>query len=198
MDDPAANAQSTASAATGPCELGARLLAARVASGMSTHRLGLWLGRSHGLISRWERGLREPTLFDLDRLATVLRVDLDALLGELPGDARRRGCSSRAHSRSRRRALGETLAAQRVEAGLGIWEVYQATGIDGRRLRQIEAGADPGIREAVRLIALYGTTPRSLMRAAKERHRRSLDFSGGSPMKAASFPGQPPGHDGAA
>jgi transcriptional regulator with XRE-family HTH domain len=133
------------------------------------------LGRSHGLISRWEHGLREPTLFDLDRLATVLRADLDALVADLPPTPTRRGCSSRAHPISQRVAVGQTLELLRIRSRLDRWEVHKATGIDPRQIRRIESGADPAIGEAVLLIALYRSTPSAVLAAAKIRRRRNLD-----------------------
>lgn len=176
--------------------LGRRIRSARLARGLSTHRLGLWLTRPHDMISRWERGLREPTLFDLDQLATVLRADMDELLAGLPAIAARRGCSSRAHPRSRRIALGQTLARLRSQAELGVWDVYQATGIDARQLCRIEAGADPSVGEAVLLIKLYGTTPNELIRAAKAQRRRNLDNEKDPPSVTRSLLGTPPRSDG--
>lgn len=163
---------------------------------MSARRLGLWLNRTHTMVSRWERGLREPTLFDLDRLATVLHADLDTLLAGLPANGMPRGCSSRAHPRSRRVALGQVLGNARAALGLGIWEVYQATGIGGRRLGHIEAGADPAIGELVGLIELYRTTPRELLRAAKTRRRANLDTDTNPPITSRSPFGMPPDGDG--
>ena len=177
--------------------IGARLRAARLAQGLSTHRVGLWLGRSNAIVCRWELAQREPTLWDLDRLAAVLRFDLDSVLADLPPTGIARRCSSRAHSWARRRALGAVFARRRRLAGLDLWDVMETIGIDTRRLAMIEGGADPGLDEAIRLIRLYRMTPSELLREAKAALRAAiLDNRRASPTVPGSHHGQPPGCDG--
>lgn len=131
---------------------GNRLRRLRVARRISQRGLALRLHCDHTLILRWENGAREPAPQDLARLARVLGVSADELLQGAVLD-RGRVASSRSHGKESRARLGSRLAQRRRRASLGLWDVYLATGILGRRLRAIEAGADPSLDELRRLAA---------------------------------------------
>ena len=60
---------------------GERLRIAREAKGMSQGVLGLWLGVHGHTVSEYERGLHEPTAYMLTKMARVLDVSADDLLG---------------------------------------------------------------------------------------------------------------------
>lgn len=147
---------------------GARIRRLRRARGLSLRGLALRLGRDHTLVLRWERGEREPTVWDVAAMARVLGATPDDLLAgaRLAGN---RAWSSRAHPPGPRRRLGLLLAASRRRLRLDAWDVYRATGIDGRRLLAIERGADPSLAEARGLIGLCG------LRLAEILPRVSLD-----------------------
>lgn len=104
------------------------------------------LGCDHSLIVRWERGDREPAPQDLARLARIFRVGAGELLAGVTL-GRGRVASSRSHSRSSRVRLGRRLAEERAMRAVGLWEIFAATGIDGRRVRAIEGGVDPSLGE---------------------------------------------------
>ena len=127
------------------------------------------------MVSRWEGGQREPTLYDLDRICLILHVDLDQLLANLPAWGPGRRISSRAQSWSHRHALGDALIELRVEACLGLWDVFLLTDIETGRIGRIEGGADPSIHEAMELLKVYGRSPTTLMRATKSIRRARLD-----------------------
>ncbi len=60
---------------------GARLTEAMRRSGLTQRMLATKIRRSEGAVSRWVRGEREPNLSALARMATVLGVSLDWLVG---------------------------------------------------------------------------------------------------------------------
>jgi len=63
-------------------DLGSRLAAARERAGFSQEEVALVLGQPRPVISNWEGGQRTPPAHQLARLASVYRVELQALLGE--------------------------------------------------------------------------------------------------------------------
>jgi transcriptional regulator with XRE-family HTH domain len=136
-----------------PTSIGARLRLTRERRGLSQRMLAYRLGRDHCMVSRWESDQREPTLFDLARVARVLRTTVTELVEgvELSGSTRR--WSSRASSPTRRAELGTRWAEARRAHGMTLWDLYRDTGIAGRRLRRIEEGADAGVAEAIALAA---------------------------------------------
>lgn len=58
-----------------------RLKALRTEKGLSQPELANLLGVSNGIISFWENGVNEPTISNLIKLAEVLEVSTDYLLG---------------------------------------------------------------------------------------------------------------------
>jgi hypothetical protein len=105
------------------------------------------------MVSRWESNRREPTLFDLARIARVLKTTVMDLLAGVDAPITARGCSSRAYGATRRTELGDRWEEARRQRGMTVWDLYRATGIPGRRLRRIEEGADVGVGEAIALTA---------------------------------------------
>jgi transcriptional regulator with XRE-family HTH domain len=121
------------------------------------------------VISRWESGSLEPTIFDLEALGRQLRVKVDDLLLESDIVEGRRRWSSRSHSPADRRALGAAICAARMTAGLTVLDVYRQTSIGGLRLLRVEAGADPSLLELVKLCRLIGVSPDFLLRQSRQR-----------------------------
>ena len=62
-------------------QIGANVAAARIRSGMSQKELGEKLGVDQSMVSLWERGKFEIRLTQLVRIADVLGVPLDSLMG---------------------------------------------------------------------------------------------------------------------
>ncbi len=119
------------------------------------------------MVSRWESGDREPTVFDLISLARVLSVALAALVdrAERPGIGRR--SASRAGSRSDRLALGRGLLVARRGVRMSLADAASATTIPTWRLMRIEAGCDPTIAELRALQRVIGFEIRALVGRAR-------------------------------
>ena len=60
---------------------GAILKDLRLEKGLSQTQLAASLSVSKGIISMWENGKREPTLFYLEKVADFFNVSLDYLAG---------------------------------------------------------------------------------------------------------------------
>jgi hypothetical protein len=106
-------------------------------------------------------------------VARIYGVGVDDLLADVDLQCGRT-LSSRAHGSSVRRRLGQRLSTLRVRRGLGIWDVYLATGITGRRLRTIEAGADPSLFELRCLSTVLDVRLRDLLTGSRsEAHLRA-------------------------
>ena len=152
--------------------LGARLAIARRKAGLSQRRLARRLRRPHSMVSRWESGSREPTVFDVADYAKAVAVPMHVLLsGRGPQQCTRRW-SSRAHGWHLRTGFGRQLGLARVEASITRAGVFEATGIRGLRLAKIEAGADPSVRELYLLRDLYRLDLAEAVRRAKlDSHR---------------------------
>jgi hypothetical protein len=148
-----------------PVAIGDRLLALRTSRGLGVRALARHIERHHSIVSRWEHGRLEPTLVDLWRLSRSLQVDVDDLLADATGSGRR--WSSRSHSQRERRAIGGALRRARELAGLLLGSAIAASGIGGRRLLRIEAGADPSLEELQRLTAMAGVTAGSIVRRSR-------------------------------
>lgn len=153
--------------------LGQELRGLRVAAGLSQRQLGRRIERCHSVISRWESGILEPTVVDLSRLTRVIGGSLDRLIAaEGPG----RRWSSRSHSLRERRQVGLALMRARHMAGIRLAAAVRVTGMPGRRIERIEAGADPSLAELRALLALTGADSRQLLRP--ERPRVNAERSG--------------------
>ena len=55
--------------------IGARLCAARIASNLSLQDVGIAIKRNKGTVSKWERGINEPSAEALQQLAILYRTD---------------------------------------------------------------------------------------------------------------------------
>lgn len=66
-----------------PLEFGAKMRRLRVAAGLSQEQLGLRCGMHLSAISRLERGLRDPQLTTIVRLAGALDVTPSELIGDV-------------------------------------------------------------------------------------------------------------------
>jgi transcriptional regulator with XRE-family HTH domain len=155
--------------------LGERLRSRRLLVGLSQRGLARRIERRHSVVSRWEHDRLEPALPDLVRLARLLRVTVDQVLSGVRLPAGRRW-SSRAHPARERAALGAALAALRVHAGLDLRGAVEATGIPGRRIDRIEAGADPSLAELRRLLEATGVTMGELLATIDDQRRSALDM----------------------
>lgn len=108
--------------------IGADLRAVRKARGLTLSRLALEVGRSIGWLSQVERGLTEPTIDDLRRLARALDQPISFFFGPADGPPEERGHVVRA---GRRRVLG-TVAGGLLEELLspdlgGSFELLRST-----------------------------------------------------------------------
>lgn len=94
----------------GPEELPANLLAQDIRAlrrlrGLTLAEMALRLGRSIGWVSQVERGLSQPAIEDLRRIADVFGTPLGMFFGHEPASEAERGVIVRA---DRRRALGSS------------------------------------------------------------------------------------------
>ena len=144
--------------------LGSRLLQLRRSRGLSLRGVAIRLGCHHTLVLRWEQGLREPAVHDLIAIARLFGVEVDDIL-DCVNLEQGRVASSRAHGWQSRQRLAKRLYESRIRRDLCLWDVYVATGINGRRLRTIESGADPTLLELRLLATAYDTRPRDLLRS---------------------------------
>ena len=164
---------------------GARLRRLRLERGLSLRSLAMRLSCDHSLVVRWERGDREPAPQDLARLARVLRVTADELLAGVDLDCGR-VASSRSHGQSSRERLGARIRTLRRRSSITPWDVFVATGIDGRRLRTIEAGADPSLAELRAVVSLLGASVGQLL-AGPDPDRIVLSAMLGRPAERAAL-----------
>ena len=61
-----------------------RIKQLREAAGMSQRELGERIGISGAAVAMWESGENRPSLTNLEKLADVLGVSIDAILGRDP------------------------------------------------------------------------------------------------------------------
>jgi transcriptional regulator with XRE-family HTH domain len=131
-------------------QIGARLRALRLRSGLSQAALGTRLGLTAGAINRYEMGRRRVPLKDIPRMAAILGVAPMALL-EAPG---------RRDGRQATRVEEEAPAYGRAGLRPGASAHAYARSLSAARLRAlarragIAAGADAaGLRRYAELIA---------------------------------------------
>lgn len=141
---------------------GSTVRALRHATGLTQENVGELLGRSQSVISRWERGLLDPTIPDLAILSVLLGQPIDALAAALGGPGRMR--SRRGDSAAKRQQIGLALRTARETAGFDRWTVARRTGIKPRRLHRLERGAGPSSAEFAALAALLPTLVEHILR----------------------------------
>ena len=95
--------RATAEAAPTESGIGADIRALRKSRGLSLAELALRTGRSIGFLSQVERGISEPAISDLRRLAEIFEIPLGFFFTGAEADAADRGHVVRA---DRRRQLG--------------------------------------------------------------------------------------------
>jgi transcriptional regulator with XRE-family HTH domain len=139
------------------------MVALRRDRGLTQRDVGDRLGRSQSVVSRWERGVLEPTIQDLVALTSLLEQPLDCLATALRGPGRRR--SRRGDPPANRRQIALIFRTARQAAELDAWTVARRTGIPPRRLHRLEAGAEASSAEFVALVAVLPTLVEALMRA---------------------------------
>lgn len=114
--------------------LGADIRALRKSKGIRLNELALEIGRSVGFLSQIERGLSDPSIADLRKLAGILDVPLGFFFGHQPWDPSESGYVVRANAR---RQLGNTsdgLVEELLSPDLGgAFEVFRSV---------FEAGAE--------------------------------------------------------
>jgi transcriptional regulator with XRE-family HTH domain len=150
-----------------PPAFGVRLRTVRVFQGLSQRAVARRMGRHHSVISRWEAGLLEPTLIEMEALGRALGFGFEGLLTDCRLQPQGRRWSNRSTSRSVRTSIGLRLARARTASGLPMTDVISRTGIWGIRLSRIEAGADPCLRELVVLSETFGADLRQLLIRAR-------------------------------
>ncbi|MDA1329669.1 MAG: transcriptional regulator [Chloroflexi bacterium] len=136
--------------------LGVLLRDARVAMGKSMKELGDIIGASGGRISSIERGLRPPSLPELELLAYFL----DTPIGHF---WRTEIVSEQAHPsenleadtliEQRNRTIGATLRQARNEGSLSQKDLAKRTGISASRIRRYENGESPAPIPELELLA---------------------------------------------
>jgi DNA-binding transcriptional regulator YiaG len=146
--------------------LGERLAALRRARGWTQRGLARRLGRPNSTLSRWEADRLEPAPWDLYRVARILGTSAGRLLAETTLVAPPRRWSSRSHSRRRRQALGAELRLRREREVPSLPVAVRLTGVWGRRLLAVEAGADPSLGELLAIAAACGFSVDAAFRSA--------------------------------
>ena len=147
--------------------VGAAIRAARVDVSISQREVARRIARTPSMVSRWESGDREPTVFDLVSIGRVVGVSPAVLVEqtERAGIGRRWSC--RATSWRNRAALGRGLRLARREAGISLVGAASASGIPTWRLLRIEAGSDPTIAEVCALRRVVRFDVRALVEQAR-------------------------------
>jgi hypothetical protein len=121
-------------------------------AGLTQAELGVATGHGQGVVSRWERGVLEPTPHDIVLVASAIGIAPHEVAAAISCRRGRRR-NARLQDPSARRHVGLALRAARLRAGLDPWAVAVASRVPPRRLRKIEAGADPTADEIGRLAA---------------------------------------------
>lgn len=115
---------------------GTRLVAARLAAGLTQRDIGLMLGVTQSRVSSWERDEACPRAEQIPRLAYFLGLDALELLGVDP--------------------RSPSLTDLRLAAGLSRQALAEATGLTLPRYRRLERGSTRGaIEEGVVLKIAY-------------------------------------------
>jgi transcriptional regulator with XRE-family HTH domain len=126
--------------------IGVLLRDARVAAGKSMKELGEVISASGGRISSIERGLRPPSLPELELLAYYLDRPIDhfwseEIVSEAPHPSEK--LQTEALIEQRNRTVGATLRQARQENHLSQKQLAKQTGISASRIRRYENGETP-------------------------------------------------------
>lgn len=113
--------------------IGERIRLARKKRGMTQKQLGEASVTSETTVKQYERGVRQPRLEQLQRIAADLGTSLDDLLGlrPLPDDLAKVLLT---------RSIGPNIAALRQAANMGQKELSEKTGIPLKYLQPFESG----------------------------------------------------------
>lgn len=115
--------------------LGADLRALRKSRGLRLNELALKIGRSVGFLSQVERGLSDPSLSDLRKLAAALDVPLGFFFGHVPTDPAEAGTIVRAHQRRQLGNASDGLFEELLSPDLGgAFEVFRSVFEPGAEL----------------------------------------------------------------
>lgn len=172
------------SLADSPSMLGCLVRQARLRAGLSQSDLGVRLGRSQSIISRWERGVAEPSCIDVPALAAAVCLTAAAIT---------RAADPHKVRRYRRRRVadeasawqGRELARRRALVGPPLG-VARAAGLTARRLARIEQGAEPSIGELQAIARAIGSEYDDLL-ARSLTSRRSRRHLAGTRQPASHF-----------
>ncbi|SMF24341.1 transcriptional regulator, XRE family with cupin sensor [Tistlia consotensis] len=138
----AGQAGAGADEAAGGSALGTDLRALRRARRVPLAELGLAIGRSVGFLSQVERGLSQPSIEDLRRIAAFFQVPLSLFFGRAASDPQEQGVIVRAGSRrqigNREAGLVEELLSPDLSAP---FEMVRSVFLPGAAL------AEPSLRD---------------------------------------------------
>lgn len=100
-------------------DVGSDIRALRKARGASLTELAEAIGRSVGFMSQVERGLSEPSIADLKRIAAFFDVTVGFFLGHTPASPEEAGVVVRAGSRRRLGSAEQGLIEELISPDLG-------------------------------------------------------------------------------
>lgn len=100
-------------------DVGADIRALRKARGASLSELSETIGRSVGFVSQVERGLSEPSIADLKRIAAFFDVTVGFFLGHTPASPEEAGTIVRAGHRRRLGSAEQGLIEELISPDLG-------------------------------------------------------------------------------
>jgi len=107
--------------------LGADIRALRKSRKYSLNELAIKIGRSVGFLSQLERGLSDPSLSDLRKLAATLDVPLGFFFGHEPSDPAESGYIVRANARRRLGDVSDGLFEELLSPDLGgAFEMFRS------------------------------------------------------------------------
>lgn len=125
-----------------PSGVGADIRALRKARGVSLAELSEAIGRSVGFLSQVERGLSEPSIADLKRIAAHFGATVGFFLGHTPASADEAGVIVRAGHRRRLGSAEQGLIEELISPDLGSpFEMVRSVFQPGAEL------AEPTIRK---------------------------------------------------
>ncbi|MCF6320171.1 MAG: XRE family transcriptional regulator [Rhizobiaceae bacterium] len=103
----------------GASQLGNDIRALRKSRGLTLIEFGEQLGRSVGFISQLERGISEPSISDLRKIAALFGVPISLFFGQNEGDPAEHGFIVRAGSRRKLGGEGSALVEELLSPDLG-------------------------------------------------------------------------------